>query len=530
MTRAQDLFGTPRGRRPQPQVTAADLPPADHANREGAPAYSRGLREEVLETLMTGTFGPAFYATARDLADRAIELFLRAADEDPGYLARAAVYAREKGFMRLAPITALVALSRTDGDAFCAAFDRIVRNADDLRALVAVADGGRLGRTYGGRVQRAVARWLDRHLDEYQAMKYLGSRERYGLRNILRMSHPRPSSEERAAVFRWVVRGEVDPERTPRLAALEGLAEAPDPAAVVERYGLPFEAVTPRVRPDPETWTALIRVAPYLNLVRTLNTFGRHAALRPEAVELVVRKLTDREVIHRAKVWPFQIWQATEALEPKVPGVIRDALYDALEVSTDNLPDLSGHRVVIAPDISASMRGTVIGRFATAASIAGIFAGAVFRATRGTGQVIGFENGVRRFHWSARDTLASMAREVTEAARGGTWLGAPVDLMIRENIRCDLFLGITDSEDWSGWSGRGDAGRFITLWRRYRSLFPGAQAVLIQLVNYRDGVVPEGEPGVHYVYGWSPDVLRYVAYVAEGGRSQLEEVEAVQLG
>ena len=124
----------------------------------------------------------------------------------------------------------------------------MVRTADDLRAFVAIAKGGRFRPGFGGAARRAVAAWLHARLDEYQAMKYRGSGEQFSLRNILRLAHPDPGGDEaRQAVYRWVVRGEAGPA-APRLAALEDLkAGRLDPDEAV-RSGTHRTAVT-AVRP-----------------------------------------------------------------------------------------------------------------------------------------------------------------------------------------------------------------------------------------------------------------------------------------
>lgn len=538
----------------------ATRPRPDTYNRAGFPAYRPVPAEQVLEVLLLGSLGASFYADAQEVAEDAVAVLRHAATTDPEFLARAAVLAREEGYMRSAPLLALLLLlsapdarSKNLGRRI---FDRIVRTADDLRVFVGLALSGRFRAGYGGNARLAAAAWMNAHLNGYQAVKYAGSGERLSLRNILRLTHPVPPDAEREAVYRWLVRGEIAPDTpVPALRALAALtAGTLTPAAAIREGNLPFEAVMPRVpKGDRDVWRALLDRAPYMFLLRSLAAMGRAGVWEdPEAVAGAAKRLEDPAAVQRSRQFPFRFAQALRALRPEqlvvedpaltrfrsvqgrralrrepVPDRLCLAVERALELSFDNLPDLGPLHLALAPDVSGSMTRTIIGRDVSAATIAGLFTAALWRRYPDA-RILPFDATVHALAASPRDTLLTIAAAVSRTGGGGTDLAAPVRSLWSRNAAVDLFVGLTDSEDWAasgGWRGEG----FLAAWREYRKrIAPRAQAVLIQLVPSGTRVSPAGEPGVHYVYGWSDAVLRHLSWVTQGGKL-VAQVRAMNL-
>lgn len=509
------------------------VPDPDIRNREGFPAWSATEQERVAEVLFLGTFGNTFYARGGDLANEAVDVLRKAIVNDPVFVAQAAVLAREEGYIRSAPIVALALLTagdQTAKDIASRIYLRILRNGDDLRNFVAFVQSGAAGRKFGGLAQRLARDWLKFRLDEYQAMKYAGSTDRLSLRNIIRLTHPKSRDQWRNALYRWVVKGEVDAALNPRARALTliGKGEVFDDS-LVRRYNLPYEAVVPRLqKKDRATMQALAAQAPYFNLLRGLSEFGRAGVWDTyEAVDRAVSTLTNPDIIAKTRVLPFRYLTAVKALEAdlnrSVPRRLVDALYQALELSLANVPELPG-RVVIAPDVSGSMVTASVGKFTTAAEIAGLFTAALWK--RNPYQLVMPFNtssspltGV-----SSHDSAMTIARRIGSLGGGGTNLAAPLQWLMQRGQPIDLYIGLTDNEDWAG---RG----WLSMWEEYkRRVTPNARAVLVTLVPYGDRPTPPEYPGVEYVYGWSDSVLKYIGEAAwPGGRGLVARVEQVNL-
>ncbi len=532
---------------------AAKLPQPDHLNRAGAPSYTRSLKERVVQVLVTGTLGDTYYVSGKELAEEALEVLAQARTECPEFLARAVVYAREQGYMKTLPVIGLVVLSGGHGRTkahFMAAFPRVIRTPDDLRAFVALCRSGAVNgrKGLGGMAADAVRAHLGT-LSEYHAVKYgsAASRE-VTLRDVIRMTHPRPSSPALGERFGWLVGGAEklgsDPALNPRIRAFEALKRAAtedETIALIREGGLPFEVVIPSVKAaTPRIWSELLRQAPYMNLLRSLVAFTRHGVFQDEEnVRYAAERLTDPRAIERSMVLPFRYfdaWKRYSATEGH-DSRIADALRVALERSFVNLPLIGGRTVCIGTDVSGSMScGTISEKSSTRyIDIAGIFTGALLRRIEGRVIPLPFDDVVHP-DWglSGRDDILVTAEKISRYPGGGTAVGAPVEYLLQRKLAVETFIGITDNVDWAygqSWFSRGCSASFIDLWRRYRAeVAPDAQAFLVTIAPYGDAVAPCGEPGVHFISGWSDRVPGYIAKSLAAGGSQVAEVEAMVLG
>lgn len=527
-SRINRQFPPADGRHPAPHPMGpipASAPQPDTRNQEGFPAWNTTYQKRVAEVLMLGNFGNAFYASGRELSTEALKVLRQAIVTDPTYVAKAAVLAREEGYIRSAPIMALALLTAGNQeakDAACRIYLRILRTGDDLRNFVAFVQSGAAGREFGGLAQRIARDWLRYRLDEYQAMKYSGSGEKLSLRNLLRLTHPRAVAPWRNAVYKWLVKGEINAELIPSIRALESIARLKNEGAVTAEYvastirnhRLPYEAVVPRLaKKDTATMTALAAVAPYFNLLRGLNEFGRAGVWNnPGAVSNAITTLTNPEIIAKTHLFPFRFLTAVRAIENNlerfVPDSLIEALYRALELSLANAPVLPG-RVVVAPDVSYSMNMPV-GKFTSAAEIGAMFAAALWKSSPGV-EVMPFNTQVQRMTTSRLDSLMTITQSIGQMVYGGTDLSVPLRSLLLQRHPVDLYIGLTDNQDWAG-------PGFFSTWSEYRRrVNPAARAILVTLVPYGDRPTPPNHPDIQYVYGWSDAVLRYVGDAARLG-------------
>src|ERR1700674_1963569 len=96
------------------------------------------------------------------LAQLAALLTLVAEVDDNLFLAKLAVYSRERAFMKDMPAALLVLLSRRDPALFRRAFERVVDNGRVLRTTFQMIRSGQFGRKSLSYVlQRAFQRWLN---------------------------------------------------------------------------------------------------------------------------------------------------------------------------------------------------------------------------------------------------------------------------------------------------------------------------------------------------------------------------------
>ena len=92
-----------------------------------------------------------------------------------------------------------------------------------------------------------------------------------------------------------------------------------------------------------------------------LENFKRHGAFSDKAtIKAVAEKLANPDLIHKAKVFPYQLLTAFLNVEDDMPREITNALQDAAEVACSNVPKIEGS-VCVFPDVSGSMSTLLTG-------------------------------------------------------------------------------------------------------------------------------------------------------------------------
>lgn len=481
-------------------------------NKEGFPAYTRSTEEQYVQTLVTNTLGNTFYADQHQLLAEAEEMHREMAQSNPLFMAKAIVYARNEGYMRLQPLFGLAILSAYRPDLFAKIFLNVVRIPSDLTDFLTILKG--MGRGEGGRaVKRQVNRFLA-GVSEYWAIKYNGRGRGYSLGDAIATAHPKPADLKQQALFRYLRGQEANLSLLPQVEALEELKLAGTEAeqlSWIETGKLPHEVVTGTVKPTKAVWEALLHQMPIFALLRHLNTLERVGVFENRYnVETAVERLTDQRALQKSKIMPFRFAKAFRQVQH---AGLRDALRDAVEYTFANLPDLED-RTAIFLDISGSMNGEYL-------QIGSVFALALYKKTQGNSLFWLFDTEAEDARPSRRDSILSQADRIH--ARGGTDTGAPVRKLLAERRKVDQIVIITDEQQNSG-------SPFYEAIQKYRAkVNPHVKAFIIDIAPYRSAMVPQADPNTFYIYGWSDTVLSYIAQTAKGYGSMVEKIEAIDL-
>ena len=177
------------------------LPRADSRNEAGGRAYELTPRHALAQMAATGCFNGVYYASATDQLERLRSLIDQVDDNE--FLARLAVYARERAFMKDMPAALLLALSRRDTELMHRVFDRVVDNGRMLRTLFQMIRSGQFGRkSLSSSLQRAFQRWLNDASVGKLLSASIGNDP--SLRDVLRLARPTPKDNQRRALFGWL--------------------------------------------------------------------------------------------------------------------------------------------------------------------------------------------------------------------------------------------------------------------------------------------------------------------------------------
>lgn len=420
-------------------------PRSVHVTFEGAPAIQPRnpidqLRRAVSACLL---WENQFYEDGVAIADRIAALVAQC---EPAEVAALAVEARTSMKLRHAPLWLLVALAHAGKGASAESYAAVINRADEIGELLSQfwKDGRR---PLPAAMKRGLALAFAK-FDAYQLGKY-NRKDAVKLRDVLRLVHPKPASDEQAAMWK---------------AVIDGTLASPDTWEVALSGGAD----------KGETFTRLLSEGKlgYLALLRNL----RGMAEAKVDSGLIRDAILARKGAHN--VLPFRYVAAARAA-PQYEPALDEALCGAIEA----LPVLPGKTAVLV-DVSGSMDERLsaksdLKRMDAAAALASIIHGDV--------RVFTFSHQVVEV--PPRRGMAGVDAVIRSQPHGGTYLGAALEAVNRE-VPYDRLIVITDEQSHDAVGG------------------PKGKGYMINVASYQNGV---GYGDWTRINGFSENVLRFIA-------------------
>jgi 60 kDa SS-A/Ro ribonucleoprotein len=521
----------------------------DTLNHEGAPAYAMKPRHVLAQLAVTGTLNSTFYADAeaqlRHVVDAALEV-------DAAFIAKTAVYARERGYMKDIPALLVALLSMLQAPEFVPAFRRVIDNGKMLRNFVQIMRSGVAGRTsLGSRPKRLVEEWLAAASDAEIMRAAVGQSP--SLADVIKMVHPKPADASREALYAYLIGKPYDVAVVPEVvrnfeAFKRNIIRSNTQLRRFKRNvrklkqlrrmavpDVPFQMLT-ALPLSAEQWAAIGKKAGWHMLRMNLNTFARHDAFGVKGfTRHVVERLADAKAIKRAKVFPYQLMVAFAMAGRDVPQDVRNALQDAMEIAIANVPRVDG-RIVVCPDVSGSMRSPVTGYRPGATSavrcidVAALLA-AAFMRTNGDTLVLPFEQRVVKLPLNPRDSVMTNATKLAQIGGGGTNCSAPILKLVEDRVKADLVVIVSDNESWIDARGFGQRTGLMAAWDKYKAMNRKAKLVCIDIQPGTTSQAVERHD-ILSVGGFSDSVFEAIATFAQGRMSAAHwvgEIEAITL-
>lgn len=516
------------------------VPMADTTNAAGGKAYKLTAHQALAQYAHTGTFNDTFYVDAKGQLGALIDILK---DCDPTFIAKAAVHARQVGFMKDMPVflTAylfVLAKGKTPmGERLPEnTFDQVIRNGKLLRTFMQFLRSGALSKpdgkpnkAPGTRAKKAVQRWLNQASDKLIINASVGNEP--SLKDVLSMVHPKPVSKEREALFAWVMGKEGKEAYYPPLLKqlLDFRAGRNDEAPDVD-FRLIVDSQVSK-----STWSKIAKNAPWHMARMNLNTFQRQGVLDDDSiVDKLAAQLKDPEQISKSMVFPYQLlaaWKNTTEL----PAKLRNSLQDALDVSLNNVPKLDA-KVVVCPDVSGSMASPVTGNRGSATTkvrcidVAGLVASALMRKNDET-LVLPFDTSVHSTSsLNPRDSVVTNADKLARFGGGGTNCGLPLEHLNKNSIKADLVIYVSDNESWldRGWGG---GTKMMEEWKKFKKANPKAKLVLIDVTPAANSQVVE-DKDILRIGGFSDEVFKVLPDFLSGkygSDAWVEEIDKIDL-
>ncbi|MDB2685845.1 TROVE domain-containing protein [Mariniblastus sp.] len=555
------------------QSSTSNLPRATVVNEAGGPAYKLPAKHALAQMAATGTFGNVFYSSAQNQLDEMRKLIDEIDDNE--FLAKLAVFSRERAYMKDMPAALLVVLSTRDTKLMHQVFDRVADNGRVLRTVFQMVRSGQFGRKgLSSSLQRAFQRWLNAASVGKLLSTSIGSDP--SLRDILRMARPTPKNNARRALFGWLTDKPVEkwapataedlPSRVQSLVAYRASETAEAQTLIAGDLQVRWDLLAGAAR-GPLVWKAIARQMGPQALRMNLNTLLRHDVFKKSSsvvsteserlgqsfagtdnamIDYVAGRLADPNEIARSRQFPYQFLAAYMNAAAEVPSKIKKALHDAAEIACGNVPTLPGP-VIIGLDTSGSMGCAATGNRGRGGTskmrcvdVAALFAAAILRRNPDS-VVIPFDTKAYQAKVDPSDSILSLSARLSKYGGGGTDCSLP---FVEANKRYAkrAFAGmvlVSDNESWItsgrqyGYGQNGSTG-VMTQWEKFKKIQRGhgivdPKLVCIDIQPYGTSQAPERDDILN-IGGFSDAVFNVVSSFMQNDASRfVREVESVEL-
>jgi 60 kDa SS-A/Ro ribonucleoprotein len=575
------------------------LQPQTTKNKAGGNAYELSKKEALAQYAATGFFGSTYYTDASEQLDEVKKL---CEGLDNEFIARCAVYARQQGKLKDMPAYLLAVLaSRYEPNKpnpwFGRAFPHVIDNGKMLRNFVQIVRSGVTGRkSFGHQPRRLIEGWLNsRHpmsllrdsIGEDPSLAYiirtirpaLGDNARHSLFGYLLgketvLAKPRKPSQahspksprniDRAVIAAIVERQQqrglpyvLDEEAGTVLCTKYDSNLLPDAIKQYEHFKKTREGAVPDVDfrmldslgLDDDEWSEVAARASWTMTIKNLNTFKRHGVFaRPALIELIAERLSNKELVQKAKVFPYQILSAYRAISEApptpswrftspqavvdMPSLIVDALGVALDHALENVPYLDGD-VAICLDVSGSMSSPVTGvRKGQTTKVRCIDAAALFAAAfhkrSKRALILPFDTKCYEAQIGKEATTLNLATRLAAFGGGGTNCELPLAEMNKRGLKPDIVVYVSDNESWAG-NYYGHETGMLAKWKKLKARSPKSKLVCIDIAAGTSAQVTS-TPDRLNIGGFSDSVFTVVADFLSGAtKNWVGVIEATEL-
>ncbi len=446
-------------------------------NNAGGFVFSQDSFSQLNRFLILGSEGKQYYVTEKKLTVDNAKNVIACIQQDGLKTVKTIVEVSKGGRApKNDPAIFALALACTFGD-----------EATKVAAYAAITDVCRIGthlfqfteniqalRGWSRGLRNGVAKFYTKNDIDSVAMNIIKYRNRNNFthRDVLRLCHASSTDTSLNELLRYAAGKEVKTQHplVDGFEQIQKLTAKDDKAAIalIQKYGLPREALPTELLNSRDVWEALNANMPMTATIRNLAKMTAVGLLKSNLdshTKLVVERLTNAEQIKRSRVHPITILNALSIYKKgrgdkgsltwsPVTSII-DALDEAFYASFGNV-ESSGKNHLLALDCSGSMFGaTIAGTGLTAAEAAGAMAMVTIKAEPST-EVVYFSSGgygsggIDKLNLSKRKRLDDVLDTMRKAPWGGTDCSLPMQYATKNKLDVDTFAVYTDNETYAG--------------------------------------------------------------------------------
>ena len=492
-------------------------------NYEGAPAYKMSAALELYSAVVTTSLSKTYYEG--DGSKRIERLRSLIKQNDPLFVAKLAVYAREKMYLRTVPLVLVVELAKVHNgdDLISRLVSRVIKRADEITELLAYyqmanqrTDMKKLNRL-SKQLQRGLALAFNK-FDEYQFAKYNRATE-VKLRDALFLVHPKAKDEAQQVLFNKIVNDGLQVPYTweTQLSALGQQKFASD-----SEKASAFRA----------KWQELVESQRlgYMALMRNLRNM-LEADISTEHINQVAKRLSDPAQVARSKQLPFRFLAAYRELK-NVKSTRVSKLLNALEAAIlASVQNLKGFEedtdVLIACDTSGSMCHPISSKSSVQLYDVGLVLGMLLQSRCQSVMTGIFGNTWKIINLPQQQVLANASELRSRMGEVGYATNGYLVIkdLIKRKQKVDKVMIFTDCQLWnSNYSGES----ISKYWNQYKKIAPSAKLYLFDLAGYGQSPLEIKSNDVALIAGWSDKIFETLEAL-ENGESALGQIQEINL-
>lgn len=501
--------------------------PGPYRNEAGGTAHKLTPKAALAQLASTSCLNNTLYVSGEKQLNDVLAFANKC---EPAFVAKVAVYSREKHGMKDIPalLCAVLAANRQE-ELFKKVFPRVINNGDMLRNFFQMIRSGQVGRrSFGTLPKRLMTSWFNSRTPAEVFDQSVGTPS---MRDILRCIRPKPLDRTRSAMYAWFVDKKYDESLLP--AKVREFEKWKATGGDVPH--VPFQMLTSQPL-DAGQWTDIAKRAGWFWLLKNLNNMVKHGVFEQYGMtEFVAKRLADRTSILKAKAFPYRILTAYQNTKD-IPHPIREALHAALEVATENVPQLPECKGGNAPvyllvDVSKSMTYPVTGeRYGSfnrantsvrCVDVASLIACCILRRNKGA-QMLCFNTKVVDVHVDPVASVMDNATRIGKIATGGTACSAPMHVLNEMGSMGDLVVIVSDNQSWCesmhiDRNGRRQPGKtpLQVQWEKWKDRNPKAKMVCLDVAPYVTTQVQESKDVLN-LGGFSDTAFSLIDSFAKG--------------
>jgi hypothetical protein len=503
-------------------------------SKDGVSAYELSPKMELCDRVLTCFYGQdRFYENGDESRGNLHNLLEQVAKEDPKFVAKLAVLAREKFNLRSVTqvLTAELSKIHRGDDLVPRVVERIAVRPDDLTELASYLINMTDSKTdLNGRVlhkskklpnsiKRGIARAITR-FDEYQWSKYSSGKKELKLIDLLKLTHPKPKDDKQSDLWRRAIRGELKAAETWERKLTQAGQNKSSKVEVEDAKR--------------ESWEQLImnKKLPYMAALRNLRNIIE-SNVSQDAHQKLANYLSNENAVANSRQLPFRFYSAYKALmesysiDPFVRKLYIKALNKAMYESAKNITPLKG-RTLIAIDLSGSMCGTLSDRSGVTYMEVGAMLGALADQYCEDSIVTVFGHDMKVLNIVNEQAVLDNVNGIMKTNVGHSTNAHLVMRYINENnIKVDNILFFTDMQLNGSYWGDSSLTKDLNTYRA--RVNKDAYVYEFNLAGYGSTQVDPNDNKYVHLSGWSDNLLKYVTEYQQLRNGIVDMVEQVEI-